>query len=123
MPTSPMRRTLKWCRDQGWIADVAEKWVSFGGTGGIRRDLFGFIDVAALTDRTGVLAIQVTSASNASPRVKKIVALPAATLWLERRNTIEVHGWRKRPNGRWHLNRWMVFTRGGKLCVERIDGD
>lgn len=41
------------------------------------------------------IAVQTTSGSNVSARVKKIAAEPRAKLWLQCGNGIEVHGWRK----------------------------
>lgn len=71
------QRSLKYLRDQGWIAEVVEKYIArVEGTGqrrafagGYRRDLFGFADVLAFrTDAIAingkpvtVLAIQTTS--------------------------------------------------------------
>lgn len=94
---SPTARTLAKLRKEGWLAWVVEKWIPQTQQ---RSDLFGFIDVLAIRgDET--LAVQSTSRSNVSGRVKKItehenVAAVRAAGW-----AIHVHGWGKMANGRW----------------------
>lgn len=70
---------------------------------GVRKDLFGFIDVFTITP-TGFLAIQVTSWTNTSNRVMKIKTecLDYSRAWLEAGGRIEVWGWmssNKCPSG------------------------
>lgn len=97
MAMSPTARTLAKLRKEGWLAWVVEKWIPQTQQ---RSDLFGFIDVLAIRgDET--LAVQSTSRSNVSGRVKKItehenVAAVRAAGW-----AIHVHGWGKMANGRW----------------------
>lgn len=94
---SPTARTLAKLRKEGWLAWVVEKWIPQTQQ---RSDLFGFIDVLAIRgDET--LAVQSTSRSNVSGRVKKItehenVEAVRAAGW-----AIHVHGWGKMANGRW----------------------
>lgn len=117
MSKSPTQMTLERCREMGWEADVAERWI-YGGTPGLKRgrrkDLFGFIDVVCLTP-TGILGLQVTSGSNVPSRVHKIQneCRHKARAWLASGGKIEVWGWRKRPkrgadNKWWHLRREPV---------------
>ena len=63
---------------------------------GIRKDLFGFVDVLALTP-DGFLAIQSTSRPNIGTRHLKIrtQCMDAARAWLRAGGHIEVWGWRK----------------------------
>ena len=98
MAGSLTSRTLKRLRDQGYLADVVEKWIPGAN---IRRDLFGFIDVLAIKGGF-VLAVQATSYSNVPARVNKIsdhenLPFVRAAGW-----TIEVWGWHKVKN------RWQV---------------
>jgi hypothetical protein len=71
---------------------------------GIRRDLFGCIDIVALDGLPGVLGIQATSLSNRAARVAKIrtdpEVAPLARAWLLAGNRLEVWGWAK-VEGRW----------------------
>jgi hypothetical protein len=59
---------------------------------GYRKDLFGFVDILAV-HRNRTLAVQTTSASNISARVRKI----QGSVWFEFLKQagwrIEVHGW------------------------------
>lgn len=106
---SPTERSLRHCRDLGWVADVAEKWVPFSRN---RRDLFGFVDVVALTGEH-ILAIQATSGSNVAARLKKIRDLPAHRDWLKSGGLLEVWGWRQvahknKDGSRSKVDRWSV---------------
>jgi len=68
---------------------------------GIRQDLFGFIDVLAISDDGEVLAIQCTSKSNMSARIKKIESNPHLPACRAAGFQIEVWGWFKNKQGRW----------------------
>lgn len=92
----PTKKTLELAKDRGWIIDSAE---SFNAYSGRRHDLFGFIDLVAL-DGKHIIAIQTTSGSNASARVKKIIddCEPAARKWIKGGGRILVIAWRKLQN-------------------------
>ncbi len=97
---TPTARSLALLRSEGWRADVVERRI----TPRICRDLFGCLDILAL--RAGeVLAVQVTSASNLSARVRKVTEADALGDMREAGWQIEVHGWRKAANGRWTCKR------------------
>lgn len=91
--TTPTQRTLAECRRLGWQAAVAEKWIAQTKQ---RKDLFGFIDIVALTG-DGILAIQATSGSNVAARERKIrtECSEPAKAWLAAGGRIEVWGWRE----------------------------
>jgi len=95
--TSPTQRSLQLLRDQGYLAEVTERWNPHAR---VRHDLFGFVDVLAIRDAE-VLAVQATSRSNVAARVTKITehanlaALRAAGI------RIVVHGWGKLASRRW----------------------
>lgn len=117
MTASPTQRSLAECRRRGWPAGVVERWIGPHGAGGKRVDLFGFIDLIALDDYAGCLAIQATS-SGVADRLRKIdtECHDLAWEWLRAGNRIEVWGWTKRGKaGRrklWRLRRVLV-ERGG----------
>jgi len=96
---TPTQRTLKKLRAEGYTAAVVER----RNPGAfITHDLFGFIDVLAIREGE-TLAVQTTSGSNVSARIKKIaesehLAAVRAAGW-----TIHGHGWRKRKRGNRHL--------------------
>ena len=103
--SSPTARTLQWCKANGFIAGVTEKWqASFGKTedgkprpGGVRKDLFGFIDIISMEGQR-ICANQVTSAGNMAARKAKIEAecKEAALEWMRSGGVTYVIGWRKR---------------------------
>lgn len=95
-------------RARGLTCEVAEHYNSFSKK---RNDLMGFCDILCLGMDAEVptksfypfvaIAVQTTSGSNVSARVKKIMAEPRAKLWVKAGNLIEVHGWRKAgPRGK-----------------------
>ena len=103
MAASPTQRTLEHYRAQGYAIGVVERFVAQAGPYGKRFDLFGFIDLIAM-DGDVTTAIQATSASNVSARVKKILSIPEAQQWVSGPNRhLIVIGWKKyakRVNGK-----------------------
>lgn len=97
--SSPTQRSLKNLRDRGCIAQVTERWNAFAK---IRQDLFGFIDILAVKNGE-VIAVQTTSKSNMSARVKKILENETYHELKKANWTIEVHGWAKNKKGRYEL--------------------
>ena len=92
---SPTQRSLAYLRNLGYHVEVVEHWNHFARQ---RRDLWGFADLLAI--RPGeVLAVQVTSGSNVSARVKKIAEHENTQFVREAGIAIHVHGWRKLKAG------------------------
>lgn len=90
--SSPTSRTLALLREQGWTAEVVERWIAQSRT---RKDLFGIADIVAFNERL-VMLVQTTSTPNMSVRISKIVAIPEAFEWQMHPNRlIAVIGWRK----------------------------
>lgn len=102
---SPLQRSLKYLRDQGWTVEKCETWNPYSKT---RHDLFNAFDLVALhASYVGVLGIQVTSGSNVAARVKKLEETPVMPLWKQCGNRAHVHGWRKTgPRGK--AKHWTV---------------
>jgi len=96
MSASPTQLTLKKWRKAGYTAAVVEKWNPHAK---IRQDLFGCIDVIAVGNGETV-AIQSTSYSNVSARVKKITDIEALPDMRDAGWRVIVEGWRK-PKHRW----------------------
>jgi hypothetical protein len=99
---SPTARTLAECRKRGWIAQVVERTIPHTF---IKQDLFGCIDIVAITTLDGGLigvrttvGIQATgdNAGDMQRRVRKILAEPRIKAWIEAGNRMEVWGWGKR---------------------------
>lgn len=105
--SSTTPRSLKLLRASDYTVEVVEHWNAYTKT---RHDLFNMFDIIAIkADEPGVLGIQTTSGSNASARVKKILANPLHKIWLAAGNRIVVHGWAKRgPRGKRKL--WTCAT-------------
>jgi len=125
--TTPTQLSLAHLRQGGWTVDICERWVPNGAPGGgVRRDLFGLVDLVALRG-SETMGVQTTSASNVAAHLRKMtdaehapafVALAAAG-W-----TLVIHGWRKstrdghacthghkaRCGCRWTLHRDMEVT-------------
>ncbi len=77
---SPTQYALKKFRDLGYTMAITERWNPYAK---IRQDLFGFIDLLAIKPGEPVIAIQATSTSNVSARIKKIKNIPEHLVWLE----------------------------------------
>jgi hypothetical protein len=87
-------------------AQVVEKKVPYSF---ISQDLYGFADIEAFNSAETVL-VQVTTQHNVNARIAKILAAPAARLWvLGEHRRIFVHGWAKKgPRGKRKL--WELYT-------------
>ena len=130
--TKATHKTLDACRKLGWMPGIVER-VGFGFRdgkmvpGGTKHDLFGFADIAVITNEPGVLFIQATAGGNGAARVRKIIDTcgDEALRVLATSNRIEVWDWRKykRPTKaggtkvRWDAKRWWIRVIGGKLCA------
>jgi hypothetical protein len=86
---SPTQRSLRHLRQQGLQAQVVEHWVPRVN---IRRDLFGVIDIVAMSSER-VVGVQTTSASNMAARMRKSEASALLEMWLRTGCGFEVHGW------------------------------
>ena len=102
---SPTQRTLKANRNLGRICGIVEKFQQYGGKFGIRQDLFGFIDIIAIDEFEGIVAIQSTG-QDWSGHIKKIMELEEIVLkWLHHA-PLELWSWRK-----------VKKVRGGKAMI------
>jgi hypothetical protein len=105
--SSPTQRSLKIMRDQGYYAEVVERFNSFTKR---RNDFAGFIDILCLGSGE-IVGVQTTSYSNMSARVKKIKESENFDVVIKAGIKIIVHGWRKVGN-RWQVKEVEV---GGGL--------
>ena len=97
--SSPTARTLKYLRDEGWEAQVVERWCQFSRR---RKDLFNFIDVVAIKHGR-IMGVQATSGSNHAGHKAKILAEERALGWLKAGGSIMLITWSKRklkPGGK-----------------------
>lgn len=121
-------KTLNYLRELGHTAQVVEKWVPSSlvfeitsacrrrdfayamkackqlasrGNYGVRRDLFGFVDIIAICGHgEGILGVQSTSYALMTQHVKKIQndTNDECRRWLESGNRVQVYGWKKYTN-------------------------
>jgi hypothetical protein len=85
---SPIQRTLAWLREHGYEAQKVEHWNHYARC---RQDLFGFVDVLAVSDHD-LLAIQTSDGAHHAEHIAKIIQSKAAPL-LARHMEIEVWSW------------------------------
>jgi hypothetical protein len=89
---SPTARALKECRKRGWTSQVVERWNAWAKK---RLDLFGVIDVVAITP-DGILGIQVTTGTNHASRREKILAEPNVRAWVAAGGRFELWSYAQR---------------------------
>jgi len=92
-------RTTTHMKEQGYMVATVEYYNAYTRR---KHDLFGCIDLLAIGNGE-TLAIQVTSKSNMSARIKKIEDSAALPEMLRSGWRILVHGWFRKPNGRYDL--------------------
>jgi len=103
--TSPTQRALAECRRLGYTAQVVERWNQYAR---VRVDLFGVIDIVALTP-AGILGLQVCAGASHSSRRGKILAEPKARSWVNSGGLLELWSWSKR-GARGKAKRWTLRT-------------
>lgn len=86
---TPTQRSLKLMRERGYFCWIVEYWHAFARQ---RKDLWGFADVLCLGDNE-IIAVQTTSMSNVSARVKKIAEHENVGFVRKAGVRILVHGW------------------------------
>lgn len=96
---TPSQRTVKHLKDQGYMVATVEYYNYFTKR---RHDLFNVIDILAIGNGE-TLAVQVTSKSNMSARIRKIEECEALPEMLRSGWRVIVHGWFRKPNGRYEL--------------------
>ena len=96
-------RTLRYIRAMGWPAQIVERFNAFAGVmlpsgrrSGIRIDLFGVIDIIALTgpDSKGPMGIQ-SCGQDFAAHNRKILTEPMVLEWLQEPAQLMLIGWRK----------------------------
>jgi carbonic anhydrase len=96
--SSPTQRSKRLMEERGYVVAIVEYWHAFARQ---RRDLFGVFDLLGIGP-DGTLAVQTTSASNVSARLKKLADAEAVATARKAGWQLEVHGWRKDvKTGRW----------------------
>lgn len=86
---TPTQRTLAECRRRGWPCWVVEQTIPHTF---IKRDMFGFIDIVAITP-TATIGIQATSGTNHAARMTKARQQPHFAAWLAAGRMFAVWSW------------------------------
>lgn len=96
-------RTLNYIREQGWLADIVERFNAYAGKFGQRKDLFNIIDIIAMGEGS-IIGIQ-SCGQSFSEHDKKILEDPEGRglMWVEHGGRLILMGWRK-----------VKLKRGGK---------
>lgn len=97
--SSPSARSLKNLRERGFVAESVERWIPGAN---IRRDLYSFFDIVAVSPTEGIFGIQVSTSDHKKSRLDKAKGLPGLIAWKTASGRIFFHGWRK-LRGRWVL--------------------
>jgi len=92
---SPVQLSLKWLRDHGYECQKVEHWNHYAKR---RQDLFGFIDILAVSEHH-LLGIQSTDGSHHAEHVGKIMANRIAHD-LAYHMDIEIWSWSKKLTGK-----------------------
>lgn len=92
---SNTQRTLRFLKDKGMTAGMVERWLNIPGYpgGGVRKDLFGFIDIIALSGKS-IIGVQ-SCGSSFAEHERTIKNEPLAKEWLLNGGEIMLVGWRK----------------------------
>jgi hypothetical protein len=94
--TSPTQLTLKWLRDEGYLAEVVKN--GFQAQTSVKTSGAGATLLLIRDDET--VAVQCTSWDNISSRVRKIAESETICAVRKANWTVWVIGWKKRDN-RW----------------------
>ncbi len=94
---TPQARTMNHLRRLGFSVGIVERWIAQAG---IRKDLFGCIDLVACKPGESVLGVQATVASCLSARLTKAKSIPELGIWLATGARFQVWAWKK-VGGRW----------------------
>ena len=95
---SPTQRTIAYLKNQGLICGTVERWIPNPRMpgGGIRKDLFGFIDIITISRADGVTGIQ-SCGQDFIGHQRKILFEKKEELfeWLSSGANFQLIGWRK----------------------------
>jgi hypothetical protein len=91
-PIPATKLTLDECERRGWLAQVVEQRIPHTF---ITRDLFGVIDIIAVSPQDGIIGIQASSGTNLHGRRAKILAEPRMVDWLGGGGGLQLWTWSK----------------------------
>lgn len=92
---SPTQRTIRALKQDGAHCGVVERFNRFVGPHGIRQDLFGFVDLIALS-ADGIIGVQCCAGSGHAAHKQKIMENEIAPEWLKSGGRIQIWSWSKK---------------------------
>jgi hypothetical protein len=98
--SSPTARTLAKLREEGWTAQVVERFNPYSKT---RVDLGGGIDIVAWRGAYpgAILGVQACAGASHAARRDKLLGLPAMLEWVAAGARLEIWSWAKQgPRGK-----------------------
>lgn len=111
--SSPTQLTTKVLRANGHTYSIVEK---YNGHALCKQDLFGFIDILALSEDFGALGIQATTLDHRSERKQKIMSSKKAATWLKAGCPIQLWSWGKKKKSRfWEVQIDAFMFNGGSI--------
>ena len=96
---SPLQRSMKVLRAEGWYVEKVEMWNAFSKT---RKDLFNLLDLLCIRPDGKVLGVQVTTMGKKQPHIRKMQANKLLPYVLRAGWRIELHSWRKLKKTGWN---------------------
>lgn len=99
--------TVNWLGELGLVVGKTSYYNPFSRK---NYDLFGFIDLIAVSPDYGIVGVQLTGGGNLSARVKKILEIPEATDWLKSGGRIWVCDWVLVARSRKRKMNWVELT-------------
>jgi len=110
MSASPTQLSRKYLRDLGYEVAIVEKRIPGKP---ITQDLFGCIDIIAVSEWGRILWVQTTShnGGNMAKRRRKLEESDIVPLLGMNANKVLLHGWHK-ANGRWQLKQEEILPAG-----------
>ncbi len=93
--TSPTQRTIKALKAQGMQCGIVERFNPHVGPHGIRQDLFGFVDMIAVSPE-GIIGVQCCAGSGHAAHKQKILANAVAPEWIKAGGRIQIWSWSKK---------------------------
>lgn len=133
-PAALTPRSLKVLREDGWYAEVVERFIRLPNhpAGGFRRDLFGFGDVLALKGDVALI-VQVCRAADVATRLDKIrettvelqrgdqkIEVLALSLALAAHFRVEIHGWASPTTTRRRWRQRIVVVGADDVSEQRV---
>jgi hypothetical protein len=96
---TPTQRTLAWGHARGYVMAITEHWNPFAK---VRQDLFGCIDLVALTPE-GIVGIQTTTIANHGARRTKALGSPKMGAWCAAGGIFWIVSWGDGPVPRFEV--------------------